>query len=84
MDKNFNIEENNERTNEFIGGRSFDQIASDNQNEVIRSYVTDSQFNKGRFIMVVVCRNGKKYVVAGNHHAPTYLTPYHESSDISG
>lgn len=84
MSKNFDVQKNNEAIQEFIAGRSLGEIYSDNEHEVVRSYVTESKYNKGMFVQVLVCRNGKKYVVAGEHHSPTYLKEYSASSDING
>lgn len=84
MDKKFDVKKNNEAIQEFIAGRSFGEITADNEHEVVRSYVTESKFNKGSFVQVLVCRNGKKFVVSGNHHAPTYLEKYEGSCDING
>ena len=53
-----------------------------NRGDVIRSYVEESNLNKGEYVLVIQCRNGRKFIVAGNHHAPTYLKPYDQSSDI--
>lgn len=83
-DKNFDVAENNESVRKSIDGRSFGQIVSDNQNQVIRSYVTESKFNKGLYVLVVECMNGKKFVVSGQHHHPTYLEEYELSSDTKG
>lgn len=52
-----------------------------NRGEVIRSYVEESNLNKGFYVLVIQCRNGKKFIVAGDHYAPTYLQPYDQSSD---
>lgn len=52
-----------------------------NRGDVVRSYVEESNLNKGFYVLVIQCRNGKKFVVAGDHHAPTYLKPYDQSSD---
>lgn len=52
-----------------------------NRGDVVRSYVEESNLNKGFYVLVIQCRNGKKYVVSGDHYAPTYLQPYNQSSD---
>lgn len=49
--------------------------------DVIRSYVEESNLNKGEYVLVIQCRNGRKFIVAGDHYAPTYLQPYDQSSD---
>jgi len=50
--------------------------------DVIRSYVEESNLNKGEYVLVIQCRNGRKFVVAGQHHSPTYLRAYDQSPDI--
>lgn len=44
-------------------------------------FLEESKFNKGLMVMVAVDENGKKWVVSGDHHAPTYLVEYEKSSD---
>lgn len=51
--------------------------------DVIRSYVEESNLNKGEYVLVIQCRNGRKFIVAGDHYAPTYLKPYDQSSDTA-
>ena len=51
------------------------------KNKVINSYVTESHYNKGMFIMVVECEDGTSYVVSGQHHFPTYLKRTEMSED---
>lgn len=82
-DKNFDVQKNNEEIIADIGNQSFDQILLDNERDVIHSYVTESVCNKGMFVLIVVCRNGEKFVVAGEHHVPTYLKKYDKSLDVS-
>jgi len=53
-----------------------------NRGDVVRSYVEESNFNKGEYVLVIQCGNGRKFVVAGQHHTPTYLMPYDQSPDI--
>jgi len=50
--------------------------------DIVHTYIKESELNKGDFVLVIQCRNGKKFVVAGQHHTPTYLMPYDQSSDI--
>jgi len=44
-------------------------------------FLEESKFNKGLMVMVAVDENAKKWVVSGDHHAPTYLVEYEKSSD---
>lgn len=44
-------------------------------------HLEESQLNKGNLILVATTVTGKKYVVSGDHHAPTYLVEYEKSSD---
>ena len=44
-------------------------------------FLEESKFNKGLMVMVAVDENLKKWVVSGDHHAPTYLVEYEKSSD---
>lgn len=53
-----------------------------NRGDVIRSYVEESNLNKGEYVLVIQCRNGRKFIVAGNHYTPTYLQPYDQSFDM--
>jgi hypothetical protein len=44
-------------------------------------FIQESKYNKGLMVMVAVDENAKKWVVSGDHHAPTYLVEYEKSSD---
>lgn len=83
MDKDFDIKGNNEKTNEYISGRSFGGIVSNEENEVIKFYVRESILNNPLKILIAVCKNGKEYVVAGDHHAATYLKECDNSYDVN-
>lgn len=45
-------------------------------------FIQESAANKGAQILVAVTESGKKYVVAGEHHHPTYLKEYETSPDV--
>jgi hypothetical protein len=45
-------------------------------------FIQDSAANKGLKVLIVVTENGDKYVVAGQHHTPTYLQEYKTSPDV--
>lgn len=50
--------------------------------KIINSYVKESVYNKGSFIMIVECEDGSSYVVGGQHHHPTYLQSTETSNDF--
>jgi len=52
------------------------------ENKIINSYVTESAYNKGSFIMVIECEDGSSYIVGGQHHHPTYLKRTDTSLDF--
>lgn len=64
-----------------VNGKGRRLYSKCNRGDVIRSYVEESNLNKGFYVLVIQCRNGKKFIVAGDHYAPTYLQPYDQSSD---
>ena len=44
-------------------------------------FIQESKFNKGLKVLIALDENAKKWVVSGDHHAPTYLVEYEKSSD---
>lgn len=49
---------------------------------VAKFTIKESTFNKGLLVLVAETECGKRFVVAGQHHSPTYLEPYETSSDV--
>lgn len=45
--------------------------------------IEESKVNKGCLILVATAADGKKYVVSGNYHSPTYIVPYENAWDAS-
>jgi len=51
---------------------------------VTKFEIEESKFNKGMHILVATTETGERFVVAGQHHSPTYLERYEHSSDAIG
>lgn len=77
--KDFDVSKNNESIVESLNGRTFGQFLTDESHKIVSSYITESKYNKGLFIRVDVCKNGKKFVSGGGD---SYLTPFDKSVDV--
>jgi len=46
-------------------------------------FIEESKVNKQCLILVAVLETGEKFVVSGDHHAPTFIIPYERAWDAS-